>query len=60
MNIEIYYFSGTGNSLEVAREISQKMNGKLIPIPMVMDKEHVTPEADVIGIIFPVYYTGNN
>ena len=23
MNIEIYYFSGTGNSLAVAREISE-------------------------------------
>jgi flavodoxin/Pyruvate/2-oxoacid:ferredoxin oxidoreductase delta subunit len=58
MNIEIYYFSGTGNSLAVAREISEKTNGKLIPIPTVMDQEHITTEANVIGIIFPVYYTG--
>jgi len=58
MNIEIYYFSGTGNSLAVAREISEKTNGKLIPIPIVMNQEHITTEADVIGIIFPVYYTG--
>ena len=58
MNIEIYYFSGTGNSLAVAREISKKTNGKLIPIPSVMDKEYITTNADVIGIIFPVYYTG--
>jgi flavodoxin/NAD-dependent dihydropyrimidine dehydrogenase PreA subunit len=58
MNIEIYYFSGTGNSLAVAREISEKTNGKLIPIPTVMDQDHITTDADVIGIIFPVYYTG--
>jgi flavodoxin/NAD-dependent dihydropyrimidine dehydrogenase PreA subunit len=58
MNIEIYYFSGTGNSLAVAREISKKMNGKLISISSTIDKEHITSKADVIGIIFPVYYTG--
>ena len=58
MNIEIYYFSGTGNSLAVAREISEKTNGKLIPIPTVMNHDHITTNADVIGIIFPVYYTG--
>jgi flavodoxin/Pyruvate/2-oxoacid:ferredoxin oxidoreductase delta subunit len=58
MTTEIYYFSGTGNSLAVAREISEKTNGKLIPIPIVMDKKNITTDADVIGIIFPVYYTG--
>ena len=58
MNIEIYYFSGTGNSLAVAREISEKTNGKLIPLPTVMNHDHITTNADVIGIIFPVYYTG--
>lgn len=58
MNIEIYYFSGTGNSLAVAKDISEKTKGKLIPIPLVMDKKHITSDADVVGIIFPVYYTG--
>lgn len=58
MSTEIYYFSGTGNSLAVAREIAEKTNGKLISIPTVIDKEHINTEADVIGIIFPVYYLG--
>ena len=56
MSTEIYYFSGTGNSLIVARDIAGKINGKLIPIPSVMDKESITTEADVIGIVFPVYH----
>jgi len=56
--IEIYYFSGTGNSLVVARDIAEKMNGNLISIPSVMDKESITTDADVIGIVFPVYYLG--
>lgn len=58
MITEIYYFSGTGNSLAVAREISEKINGKLIPISTVLDQEIIQTNADVIGIIFPVYYTG--
>jgi flavodoxin len=35
MSTEIYYFSDTGNSLVVARDIAVKMNGKMIPIPSV-------------------------
>jgi ferredoxin len=54
--VEIYYFSGTGNSLVVARDIAGKINGKLISIPTVMDRESIETDADVIGIVFPVYH----
>lgn len=60
MSMEIYYFSGTGNSLAVARDIAEKTNGELISIPSVMGMEHIAPEADAIGIVFPVYYIGLN
>lgn len=56
MSTEIYYFSGTGNSLAVARDISGKANGKLISIPAVMDKESIKTDAGVIGMVFPVYH----
>jgi flavodoxin/Pyruvate/2-oxoacid:ferredoxin oxidoreductase delta subunit len=56
MNTEIYYFSGTGNSLSVAMDIAKKLRGELISIPSVMDKERITTDADVIGIVFPTYY----
>lgn len=56
MSTEIYYFSGTGNSLAVARDIAEKTNGKLIPIPSVMDKEKIKTDTDVMGIVFPTYY----
>ena len=56
MNIEIYYFSGTGNSLIVAQDIAEKIKGKLIPIASSIEKSIITTNADVIGIIFPVYY----
>ncbi len=55
---EIYYFSGTGNSFVVARDIAEKIKGNLISIPSVMDNERITINADVIGIVFPVYYVG--
>jgi flavodoxin len=32
MSSEIYYFTGTGNSLAIARDIAGKTNGKLISI----------------------------
>lgn len=60
MSTEIYYFSGTGNSLVVAREIAAKTNGKLVSIPNVMRKESIAPEAEVIGIVFPVFYATND
>jgi len=58
VSTEIYYFSGTGNSLVVARGIAEKTNGKLISIPSVMDKESIKTDADMIGIVFPMYHHG--
>ncbi len=52
----IYYFTGTGNSLVVARDIAGKTNANLIPIPAVMDKASITIDADVVGIVFPIYH----
>lgn len=60
MSAEIYYFSGTGNSLAVARDIAEKIGGDLISIPSVMGRESITIDSDVIGIVFPVYYVGLN
>ncbi len=56
MSINIYYFSGTGNSLRVARDISERTGGTLVPIASVTGREAIRPEADVIGMVFPVYY----
>lgn len=58
MSTEVYYFSGTGNSLAVARDISDKTSGKLIPIPSVIDEERIEIAADTVGIVFPVYHQG--
>jgi ferredoxin/flavodoxin len=54
----IYYFSGTGNSLIVAKDIAEKINAKLIPIPSLMSKKRVIIKENKIGIVFPVYHSG--
>jgi len=55
MSVDVYYFSGTGNSLVVARDIAEKTRGNLIPISSIMHKERIESDADLIGVVFPVY-----
>jgi ferredoxin/flavodoxin len=56
MTIVIYYFSGTGNSLYVARDVAEATGGILTPIASLVKQEIISPDADGTGIIFPVYY----
>ncbi len=58
MNTIIYYFSGTGNSLKVAEDISKKLgNTELVSIQSVINKQ-INPSSDFIGFVFPVYAYG--
>ena len=53
----IYYFTGTGNTLAVARGIAEKMTDtRLIPMRRAMSPGGACVTADVVGIAFPVYY----
>lgn len=54
--VVIYYFSGTGNSLYLAREAAKLLDGELISIASTISMEQVIPDGDVIGIVYPVYY----
>jgi len=55
---EIYYFSGTGNSLHVARELQKQLPGaKLIPMLKMLNYT-VESKAETVGLVFPVYLTG--
>lgn len=47
----VFYFSATGNSLAVAKQIG----GTLISIPQVMDDPDTHYKDDVIGVVFPVF-----
>jgi len=55
MSFEIYYFTGTGNSLVIARGIAERIKGTLIPIPAVMNNQSIKASAGNIGIVFPSY-----
>ena len=55
LSVDVYYFSGTGNSLVVARDIAEKTNGKLISIPSIMSKDRIETDAQVIGVVFPLH-----
>lgn len=56
MSTEIYYFSGTGNSLHVAKELEKRVpEAKLIPIVSLLDKEFVKTRGDTVGFVFPIY-----
>ena len=52
---EIYYFSGTGNSLFAARQIAARTNARLISVASACKGEKITTDADTIGFVFPVY-----
>jgi ferredoxin len=56
MSTEIYYFSGTGNSLHIARELQRRMPGtRLTPIVGLLDVEPVKTGAEAVGFVFPQY-----
>jgi len=56
MSTDIYYFSGTGNSLFVAKELQKRISeSNIIPIASLMKKTTVDSFADVIGFVFPVH-----
>jgi ferredoxin len=56
MKAEVYYFSGTGNSLFVAKQLAEKINANLTPIASVVNRRTVIVDADVLGIVFPTYH----
>jgi ferredoxin len=56
MSAEFYYFSGTGNSLAIARGLAAKCGGELIAIPPLMGPERLEIDADAVGIVFPVQH----
>jgi ferredoxin len=56
MGTRIYYFSGTGNSLHIAREVASLIpEVKLLPIVSLLKKEWIEINEDKVGIICPVY-----
>lgn len=56
MNTEIYYFSGTGNSLFVAKELQKRVpDSEIIPIACLLHKDVIQTKGKTIGIVFPCH-----
>ncbi|MGB9940902.1 EFR1 family ferrodoxin [Methanosarcina sp.] len=54
--VEIYYFSGTGNSLYVAKELQKRLpEANLIPIVSLLNKDVIETSADTVGFVFPIH-----
>jgi ferredoxin len=56
--VEIYYFSGTGNSLHVAKELQKRIpEANLIPIVSLLNKDVIETNGETVGFVFPIYAT---
>ena len=60
MKTIIYYFTGTGNSLAAARKIAAVLGDcELVPVASLKEtKDGIVPDAERVGIICPVYFSG--
>ncbi len=53
--VEIFYFSATGNSLTVAKDIAKGLQAKLVSVVSLFDQKHIQTNAKIIGLVFPIY-----
>ena len=59
MDVELYYFSGTGNSLHIAKELQKRIAGAvLIPIVGLLPLKNIPIGASTIGLVFPIQALG--
>lgn len=55
--MEIYYFTGTGNSLYIAKKLKESLeNCELIPMEKLISLNEVVPNSKEVGFIFPIYF----
>ena len=60
MKANIYFFSGTGNSLAIAKDLANELSeasyeAETIPIASLIKETTININADTVGIVFPVY-----
>ncbi|MFX1418158.1 MAG: EFR1 family ferrodoxin [Promethearchaeota archaeon] len=59
MRTSIYYFTGTGNSLIIAKELVKKLEEtELIPIAKIFESENLEARSQNVGFVFPLYWSG--
>jgi formate hydrogenlyase subunit 6/NADH:ubiquinone oxidoreductase subunit I len=55
LKVALYYFTGTGNCLAVARMVSARFGCQPVSMPDVVGRPPVRTDADTVGIVFPAY-----
>jgi formate hydrogenlyase subunit 6/NADH:ubiquinone oxidoreductase subunit I len=56
VSIQIYYLSGTGNSLHVARELERRLPETiLVPIISALRDVRIETTAETVGLVFPIH-----
>ncbi len=56
MSTQIYYFSGTGNSIFVAKELQKRIaDSEIISIVSMLSNDSLNIKGDKIGFVFPVH-----
>lgn len=55
MDTTIFYFSSTGNSLDVAKVLQQKLDGKLVSMTAGVGQEC---NSNIVGFVYPTYFWG--
>lgn len=55
---KIYWFSGTGNTLKLAREFAAQLGDTELVQISALPQQDMTLEGDTVGIFFPVYCFG--
>ena len=60
MNVELKYFSGTGNSYRILNTCKDKFiqNGCKATLSSITDKSGINEDTDLVGFCFPVYAFG--
>ncbi len=59
MGTTIFYFSGTGNSLTIARDLASELDrAEVLSIAWLAGEDSVTVSSDAVGIVYPVYALG--
>ena len=59
MNTALYYFSGTGNSLSVAKSIKEGLGKcEIFPIIGCLKQKTIQVTAQRIGLVFPMHFMG--
>lgn len=53
--IPVYYFTGTGNSMFIARNVAREINGEAVNIVRLMKEDEIVVEIDSLGFCFPIY-----